>query len=100
MREITVHDLVRTDGTLDRERLSRALGNGVNHTDFLNDDPGWFKKPSERKHVSVGDQVSISETGMKQMLEMQANRQDSTEEEANKKDKTICDVMTGMFGKI
>lgn len=80
MKEITVHDLIRADGTLDRERLSRALGNGVNRTDFLNDDPGWFKKPSEQKRISVGDQVSISETGMKQLLAMQANRKEDTEE--------------------
>ena len=80
VKEITVHDLIRADGTLDRERLSRALGNGVNRTDFLNDDPGWFKKPSEQKRISVGDQVSISETGMKQLLAMQANRKEDTEE--------------------
>lgn len=80
MKEITVRDLIRADGTLDRGRLSRALGNGVNRTDFLNEDPGWFKKPSEQQQISVGDQVSISESGMEQMRKMRANRQGDTEE--------------------
>lgn len=96
MREITVHDLVRTDGTLDRDRLSRALGNGVNRTDFLNGNPGWFKKPSEQKHVSFGDHVSISETGMKQMLEMQANRQESTEEYIKEPFQSVQYNLTGV----
>lgn len=80
MKEITMHDLIRADGTLDGTRLARALGNGLSQADLFNDDLSWLEKPSEQKQISVGDQVSISETGMKQLLAMQANRKEDTEE--------------------
>lgn len=81
MREITLHDLVRVDGTVDRERLSRALGNGVNYKDFLHDDSGWLEPTVEQDQLAVGDQVSISEAGRKQMQEMRAKSVGNAEEE-------------------
>lgn len=86
MGQITVNDLIRSDGTFDYQRYCTATDNWSNYGKCQFADIDLFQKAEETKsaeksYLNIEDTITISEQGMKKLKEMQENRVDNSKKE-------------------